>query len=133
MREIKFRAWYDWKMFEEALMWAWLVPQVCNSNMDWVNLCIAEEEYSVMQYTWLKDKNWKEIYEGDVVEYPQNFDNSAFWLMCPKSSGEIKYIDEYAQFNISWYFWGEDFYKNTQMIEVIWNVYENPELLEFNS
>lgn len=126
MREIKFRAW-DWK----KMLPSYDFLSICLNLFSWT--WIDWREITFLQYTWLKDKNWKEIYEGDVVEYPQNFDNSAFWLMCPKSSGEIKYIDEYAQFNISWYFWGEDFYKNTQMIEVIWNVYENPELLEFNS
>ena len=63
MREIKFRAWdkeervmygFDFDMVEDSIFPA-------NSK--------HFEDYEIMQYTGLKDKNGKEIYEGDILGY----------------------------------------------------------------
>ncbi|PAE17258.1 hypothetical protein CHH91_04425 [Virgibacillus sp. 7505] len=55
MREIKFRAWYGEKI-------GMLEPTFNGS----INEIFAERNGEYMQYTGLKDKNGKEIYEGDV-------------------------------------------------------------------
>jgi hypothetical protein len=50
MRKIKFKALYDGKWYEPALVGGTLVPQVFNSNGELVNLCAHTEEYHVVQF-----------------------------------------------------------------------------------
>lgn len=70
----------------------------------------------VMQYTSLKDKNGKEIYEGDVIDAP---------VHCGKA--EVVYDQPYnASFCVGNGLLGVIDYSD---IEVVGNVYENPELL----
>lgn len=130
MREIKFRAWD--KKYKEMIPDIWIAPEY-----GWLvlsdNDALAERERPgedqiiLMQYTGLKDKNGKEIYEGDVVKIVHPFKNR-------KYIGEIIW-DE-------WCFNGKDFYfthfdypseifsQGTEYIEIIGNVYENPELIK---
>ena len=76
-----------------------------------------------MQYTGMKDKNGKEIYEGDIVEYRKDvaiikYINSAFML---------------AYINEDKYDFIEVLYKyspKAYKLKVIGNIYENPELLK---
>jgi len=70
MREIKFRAWHrDNK--------CWLDSICVYSDGSWSGSLVGERgevsgyderECELMQYTGLKDKNGKEIYEGDILK-----------------------------------------------------------------
>ena len=92
------------------------------------------KQETVGQYTGLTDKNGKKIFEGDIVctRFPKECEHAG--NIC--SLGDIQFRD--GMFGIEWTqwkndtFWGlrridEDFHKE---IEIIGNIYDNPELLE---
>ena len=116
MREIKFRAWdkEDKEIIYEAL-------EIRNIGLGDGSVLIDERtqkgnELIWMQYTGLKDKNDKEIYEGDVLK----FKNGCMGIV----------IYEAPSWGVDWggvkNFLGI-FYDKT---EIIGNIYENPELIK---
>jgi len=79
----------------------------------------TNEKFILMQFTGLKDKNGKEIYEGDVLEGFRAREVVEFSTE-PESD-----CDEGG------YFYGYHFYKiNPSQSEVIGNIYEDKELLK---
>ena len=72
-------------------------------------------DYIPMQFTWLLDKNGKEIYEGDIVKIEDRF-----WGV---------YRDEsYLEYFIMNWESNEPMYLYAHY-EVVGNIYENPELI----
>jgi uncharacterized phage protein (TIGR01671 family) len=74
-----------------------------------------EEDCVVMQYTGLKDKNGKEIYEGDIVKI--------YDLIGGRKNLEIKIPHVF-------YFLASGLFSAESSFEIIGNVYENPKLLK---
>lgn len=68
------------------------------------------------QFTGLKDKNGKEIFEGDILE------------KYPKVRGKVIFDEDVGCFKVIWEELSWDYVSGDK--EVIGNIYENPELLE---
>jgi uncharacterized phage protein (TIGR01671 family) len=130
MREIKFRAWDKKlkKMFEFELEWSKYVNHeeiqcltpvgVGNPNVENI-----EKPSDLMQYTGLKDKNGKEIYEGDIL-------NMTYHGSVSIVEPEIKVIVGFERGSFIIEENGISLGKIGRSLEVIGNIYENPELLE---
>ena len=126
MREIKFRAW---DKENEKMM------KVSSLHLENKEISVKENGtfhlfrmQDLMQYTGLKDKNGKEIYEGDIVLI--KLDETSTWhktvVGFKKGAFIADLIDKEDYVYIFHHgFTGDDF-------EIIGNVYENKNLLEEN-
>ncbi len=84
------------------------------------------EDIELMQYTGQKDKNGKEIYEGDILKYNFPYDGRL------KHVSPVKFLETEASFGIKDIYGNEiPLYRITanNYSEVIGNIYENKELL----
>ena len=114
-RVIKFRAW------DKAYKWMF-TPEQLDKVLQ------QPEMFDVMQYIGLKDKNGVEIYEGDVVRY--NTGETWFVEWDAKQSGFMymnrQVVDESGRKKPSGIGYGQ--LPGSHEVEVIGNIYENPEL-----
>lgn len=85
----------------------------------------VNNRYAWMQFTGLHDKNGKEIYEGDIVRMrlvvgiDENEED-----VIEETVDQVEYTDEFCFYPLCDFFMNEG-----DTIEVIGNIYENPELL----
>lgn len=126
MREIKFKAWnpIDKIMFHIGDDYGTTKP------LDCVMYKNAGQPVELLQYTGLKDKNGREIYDGDIVKRPAGY-----------------YGDTFEPFCICCVFWDDGGFAlakdgtafiatldscevGNRGIEVIGNIYENSELIK---
>lgn len=139
MREIKFRAWCQ----KDKQMFSWKDVGIESYN-PYLLVKRYEDDESLrrnwdsdlilLQYAGLKDKNSKEIFEGDILKWEfekQRFADellevrwgSVGWVLFSKLFTKFGFPDgdDCSEINTKGY---------TVNSEVIGNIYENPELLK---
>ena len=143
-REIKFRAWIprdpwqdqreDW---EELSAGYEMCYDLAFEEYAPINDLLREVE-NLMQYTGLKDKNGKEIYEGDILRVFEYYCEEEPDLNAWKDV-VVEWDDEGCCLSIEWNYgdyditaigWEFQNFDNSGCeVEVIGNIHENPELL----
>ena len=130
MREFKFRAWSD----ETKMMYHSHRPNGTNNPMWSYDSVFRANNHktNIMQYTGIKDKNGKEIYEGDILRTTMVF---TWDMLLDNDIEETEVITTVVEYQppkftqrrvddgLLYTFDMEDF-------EVIGNIYENPEGVE---
>ena len=86
--------------------------------------------YHFLQYTGLKDKNGKEIYEGDLVKIDNNYHDHNCSQVAGSYDNDRYSIEEVDMFNLRMNHtnWGCEI--ESGHLEIIGNIHENPELLK---
>lgn len=128
MRDIRFRCWDN---VNECMRPVYMLHftddepmNIQTSMQEWIN----GKDAILMQFTGLKDKNGKEIYEGDVMHYKPYVNNSNY-----EANMEVKFND--GAFYLSQGV-GKTYeicaaaINSCAVMEVIGNVWEHPELLK---
>ncbi len=117
-RIIKFRAWNGKEMiFRELHDRNWYTEDKGGKDVKGTH---PDDNYflKVMQFTGLHDKNGKEIYEGDIVEYSLTHELT-----------ERLFISEVEFFRFAWRLKRLWLFTEVNKCTVIGNIYQNPELL----
>ena len=129
MRKIKFRCWYEGKMYE---VFSYNISDK-SVDISLPRFPFSQHVYpdNIMQYTGLKDKNGKETYEGDIICVDEisiydtinavmqwrEWESENYWMKVKAGwrlvgiNGPVRQI------------WTEE------TIEIIGNIHENPELI----
>ena len=122
MRDIKFRVWdnernamfnsksVDIDFFEGKI-------EITSDTIRYDEVYTDEiKDFELMQYVGCKDKNNKEIYEGDIVKTKEHIGQIIY-------SKGMFFIDVKGDFYLP-------IYNVSESMEVIGNIYENPDLLD---
>ena len=126
----KFRAWLkkEQKMDNEIDHISWLDDELYCIG-DGITYMVLAEDLVLMQSTGLKDKNGKEIFEGDIVSLYsvarviKKNNLLGFYI---EEGEKIGYFSDIVDVDCLEFF-VKDF---GEVAEILGNIYENPELLE---
>lgn len=133
MKDLKFRVW----SFEQK-RWVEKQSSVIKFSCE-LNEIFETEKYEFQQYTGLKDKNGKAIYEGDILNWESNSMSHRLGECKRTRIVEVKWDQEKAAFITceigrkglipTWKMDANDFNGKPFIKEVIGNIFENKDLL----
>lgn len=118
-REIKFRAFYDNRMHDNPEAMRILYNNSTEGSLT--------PKYPIMQFTGLKDKNGKEIYEADIVKVTDEADKTS--ELSDTGIGVVEWLESWGFWNVSVIENGLGDLLREGYIEVIGNIHEHPHLL----
>lgn len=128
MREIKFRAWVnELKLMCIVERLDIAAGRICLKHVEFAKIFLSERvgapinDVKLMQYTGLKDKNGKEIYEGDIVK----INEYVFANTYEDVYKEVRYSN-----NAEWVAGSSMLSRIYARCEVVGNIYGCPEVLE---
>lgn len=135
MRDILFSAkrfdngeWVEGTPFQEYSdfwgEWQWIIQTKHPlTNAPYLHLEVNKK--TLRQFTGLNDKNGKKIFEGDIVRYMQNDIMVVVW-----NNESAAFVGAYSAINFNYC---ATLINGHMYLEVIGNIYDNPELLEDNN
>jgi uncharacterized phage protein (TIGR01671 family) len=134
-REIKFRAWIVESWDDDDIPKYVMTYDLAFEEYEPINDLLNSVEH-LMQFTGLKDKKGKEIYEGDILKWELIFKSD--FKNKPDTKSTSFYKIEYRNsgiLNISGFYFidiktGKELHTGGKGLEVIGNIYESPELLK---
>lgn len=120
---LRFRAWLkkEQKMDNEIDHISWLEDELYCIG-DGITYMVSAEDLVLMQSTGLKDKNGKEIFEGDIVKMSKDVYSEPTYYEVVRHRGGAYRLESKKH--------GCELWLRHADCEVVGNVYENPELLE---
>lgn len=120
MRETKYRAWVNRYGKYEMIF----------SDDGWMSFWDSiDDDIEPMQYIGSKDKNRREIYEGDILYRPEQRSTSRYGsLYCPERRIVVEYSESYIDGIDYWIGWNT--VDDPSTMEIIGNTHENPELVQ---
>lgn len=121
MREIKFRAWdrfkQRWSNYKINDGTVYFMDK--NTGVWYGGYNKRYKDFNLMQYTGLRDKNDTEIYDGDIVIHYSRIHKIIF------NVEEARFVLRDDEFELEIPFTNN----NSKRMEIVGNIYENPELL----
>ena len=142
MRDILFKAkridngeWVEGAYFPKTkyptkknrtFIWVWQIGKIyCDYNCGYSPYEVDEK--TICQYTGLKDKNGNKIWENDIIKPYDTVTNENYIIGWDKEMGAFVFCD--INTNNSLYVLVGHYIESIQSVEVIGNIFDNPELL----
>lgn len=130
MRTIKFRGK---RLLSEDWEYGNLIQRPCGGSFietGDMRLC-PMQDFSIGQFTGLRDKNGKEIYEGDIVRFPTLTHKNKYrigYIGFHQLSASFRIVTKTSDLRL-----GNRYGVPEMTIDVIGNIHDNPELLKTKS